>query len=262
MYNKKNKALCKKIFNNYVKQFDLKDPNIKRKLVHSHNVANYAETIGKSIFNNKEDIYICFVIGLLHDISRFKQWTLYSSYKDTEEYNHPDKSTEILFDEKYIEQFPVDKKYYNIIKFAIANHGALKIDESQKDKLFLKFAKTIRDADKLDILRQSMNQGQPSFVNEYTSEDITKKVLETFFKKQCVAKSDCKSVGDRAIMQTAMAFDLNFDISKKIYLDNKFYMASYINYKDVLSKENAEKLYELALCIKQSFEESFDIIKK
>ena len=136
-------------------------------------------------------------------------------------------------------------------------YGALKIDETQKDETILKFTKIIRDADKLDILRQSMKQGQPSFTNEFESEDISEKVLDTFYKKQCVNKADCKSVADRAIMQTAMSFDLNFDISKQIYLDNKFYMASYINYKDMLSKENSEKLYELALFIKKSFEESF-----
>ena len=257
-YNKE-KILCVKIFNRYSKQFDLKNPHIKRKFIHSYNVAKYAETIGKNIFNNKEDVYVCFVIGLLHDISRFKQWTLFSSYKDTKEYNHPDKSVEILFDENMIQEFPVNKKYYEIIKFAIANHGALKIDETQKDETFLKFAKMIRDADKLDILRQSMNQGQPSFSNEFECEDISEKVLETFYKKQCVNKADCKSVVDRAIMQTAMSFDLNFDISKKIYLDNKFYMASYINYKDVLSKENAQKLFNLALFMKKTFKESFII---
>ena len=104
-----NKMLCVKAFNEYARQFDLKNPNIKRKFKHSYDVANYAETIGKNIFHKEEDVYVCFVIGLLHDIARFKQWTLYSSYKDTAEFNHPYKSAEILFDENYIENFPVDK---------------------------------------------------------------------------------------------------------------------------------------------------------
>ena len=250
------RLLCSEIFNSYAKTFDLENPNIKRKFVHSYNVAKYAEIIGKSIFDNENDIYICFVIGLLHDISRFKQWTLYGSHKDTKEYNHPDKSVEILFDENMIEKFPVDKKYYEIIKFSIANHGALKIDETQKDEKILKFAKMIRDADKLDLLRQSMNQGQPSFANEFSSNKISEKVLNTFYKKQCINKADCNSVADRAILQTAMSFDINYDISKKIYLENEFYMASYINYKDVLSEENAKKLLELALFMKKTFEES------
>lgn len=256
-YNEK-KLLCKKVFNEYAKTFDLGNQNIKRKFVHSYNVAKYAEIIGNNIFDNQDDVYICFVIGLLHDISRFKQWTLYGSHKDTKEYNHPDKSVEILFNENMIEKFPVDKKYYDIIKFAIANHGALKIDETQKDPTVLKFAKMIRDADKLDLLRQSMNQGQPIFANEFSSDKMSEKVLETFYKKQCVNKADCNSVADRAIMQTAMSFDINFDISKKIYLENKFFMASYTNYKDVLSKENAQKLYELAMFMKKTFEESCD----
>ena len=246
------------IFNKYAQNYDLKEPNIKRKFVHSYNVAKYAETIGKNIFDNNEDVYACFVIGLLHDIARFEQWTLFGSYKDTKEYNHPYKSAEILFDRDVIKQFPISEKYYDIIKFAIANHGALKIDETQKDERILKFTKMIRDADKLDILRQSMNQGQPSFLNEFSSDKISDKVLETFYQKQCVNKADCNSVADRAIMQTAMSFDLNFNISKKIYLDNEFYMASYINYKDVLSEENSKKLYELAMFIKEAFEENFN----
>ena len=257
-YSEKKK-ICAKVFNSYANKFDLNNPNIKRKLVHSYNVSKYAEIIGNSIFNNQEDVFVCYVIGLLHDISRFKQWTLFSSYKDTKEFNHPDKSVEILFDENLIEEFPINKKYYDIIKFAIANHGALKIDENQKDETILKFAKMIRDADKLDLLRQSMNQGQPSFSNEFSSDKISDKVLNAFYKKQCINKSDCNSVADRAIMQTAMSFDINFEISKKIYLDNEFYMASYINYKDILPKENAEKLLELALFMKKTFEESFTV---
>ena len=250
------RKICANIFNTYAKNFDLNNPNIKRKFIHSYNVAKYAEKIGNNIFSNKEDVYICFVIGLLHDIARFEQWTLFGSYKDTKEYNHPTKSVEILFNENLIEKFPINKQYYDIIKFAIANHGALKIDETQKDERILKFAKMIRDADKLDILRQSMHQGQPSFSNEFSSEKISDKVLETFYQKQCINKADCNSVADRAIMQTAMSFDLNFNISKKIYLQNKFYMASYINYKDVLSEKNANKLYELAMFMKETFEES------
>ena len=47
-----DKKLCIKVFNNYAKQFDLKNSHIKRKFIHSYNVAKYAETIGKNIFGN------------------------------------------------------------------------------------------------------------------------------------------------------------------------------------------------------------------
>lgn len=255
-YSKK-KIICGKIFSEYVKNFDLEDSNIKGKFVHSYNVAKYAELIGNSIFDNQEDVYVSYVIGLLHDIARFKQWTLYGSFKDTKEFNHSIKSAEFLFDENMIEKFPVNKKYYDIIRFAIANHGALKIDETQKDEKFLKFAKMIRDADKLELFGQMMNKIQPIFSNEYSNDKVSDKILSTFYKKQCINKAECNSVMDMAVAQTAMAFDLNFDISKKIYVDNKFYMGAYINNKDALSKENEKILLELASFVKKSFEENF-----
>ena len=258
MNYKDKKQVCTNLFNDYASNFDLEDENIKRKFTHSHNVARYAETIGSEVFENPDDVYVCYVIGLLHDIARFEQWTLYNSYKDTTEYNHAFRSAEILFDAGLIKFFPVDEKYYEVIKFAIANHGSLKIDESVKDEKMIKFAKMVRDADKLDILRQSMHQDMPSFADELPSEKISEGVLNTFYNGQCVNGKDCKSVMDRAIMQTALAFDLNFDISKRIYLDNEFYMASYLNYKNSLPKEKAEQLYDLALSMKSKMENSIN----
>ena len=52
------------------------------------------------------------LIGLLHDIARFEQYTKYKTFRDSISIDHGDLGVEILFEEKEIEKYDLDKKYY------------------------------------------------------------------------------------------------------------------------------------------------------
>lgn len=259
----KEKKICKELFKQYVNNFDKKVPAIKRKYNHSFRVAKLAEKIGKTIFIDKDDIYICYVIGLLHDIARFNQWKFFETFRDTEMFSHSQKGVELLFKENIIKKFPVEKKYYDIISFAIVNHASLAIDNKEKDERKITFAKIIRDADKLDIFDYSMQKGNLRFNSKYLCDEVTNEVLETFKQKKCVNYTLCDSMIDSAILQLALVFDLNYDISKSIYLSKKYYTASYRNYKDALSQKNREILIDLTNQVKKAiFAEQKSNIKK
>ena len=66
-----------KLFNDYAKTFDLKNPKIMEKFHHSYRVMEFAEDIGNSINLNEEDMHIVKIAALFHDIARFTQWTEY-----------------------------------------------------------------------------------------------------------------------------------------------------------------------------------------
>jgi len=245
------KKICIKLFKQYVKNFDKKIPAIKMKYYHSFKVSKLSEKIGRTIFKDKEDIYICFVIGLLHDIARFNQWTFYKTFRDTEEFSHAQEAVKLLFTENFIEQFPVEKTYYEIISFAIGNHAALNIDKNEKDKRKILFAKIIRDADKLDIIENSMHKSNVRFCCNFSSEELSKEVLKNFYQNKPINNLLCDSKIDSAVLQLAFIFDLNFDISKSIYLSKKYYKAAYLNFKNHLTQKNKEKLLELTNYVKK-----------
>ena len=71
-----------KLFNNYVKQFDLKNKHIMGKFHHSYRVMEFAIDIAKSLELGEKDIYIASLAGLLHDIGRFNHIKIYNTYSD------------------------------------------------------------------------------------------------------------------------------------------------------------------------------------
>ena len=71
-----------KLFNNYVKNYDLTDLNIMRKYHHSFRVMERAGEIAKSLNLNSLEKDLVLICGLFHDIARFYQWEKYNTYKD------------------------------------------------------------------------------------------------------------------------------------------------------------------------------------
>ena len=143
---------CKNRFLEYVREFDTTDELISRKIVHTLGVADYSKEIAKSLNLNEEQIKLAYIIGILHDIGRFKQILLTGTYSDKGGVNHTDMGLKILFDENMITEFVENREYDEIIKNAIANHSLFKINDGL-DEETLMFSKIIRDADKLDIFR-------------------------------------------------------------------------------------------------------------
>ncbi len=143
---------AKEEFIKYTEYYDLTNENIERKQKHSLRVMQISEQIAKSLELSQEEIKLATLIGLLHDIARFEQYTKYKTFRDLDSIDHGDYGAEILQHDmrKYIET----DKYDNIIKVAIKNHNKYQIEDglSEAEKLF---SKIIRDADKIDIYYES-----------------------------------------------------------------------------------------------------------
>lgn len=139
-------------FLNYTKNYDLSNENIKRKQDHSLRVMQISENIAKSLNLTEEEVILAMLIGLLHDIARFEQYTQYQTFNDSISFDHGDYALKIL--EKDIRKYIDTNEFDEIIKKSIKNHNKLYIEEGLSDKEKL-FAKIIRDADKLDIYFES-----------------------------------------------------------------------------------------------------------
>ena len=198
-------------FNNYVNSFDKCDA-ITYKYNHSIRVMNLSKIL---IEDEIIDKHLVEIIGLLHDYARFIQWDKYKTFNDLETFDHGDEAVKILFEQKEIEKYNIDKKYYKIIKDAIKNHNKYEI--TNVDKKSLIFCKIIRDADKLDIISNFTN----AIFKDNDDDFIHEEVKKQFLNHKQVKKIKDSTVKDRLIIMLALIYDLNFQKSFKYLKENK-----------------------------------------
>jgi len=222
------------IFNQYFKKFDIKEPNILRKFHHSYRVVEHSKKIGESLNLNEHDMWLCELIGLFHDIGRFKQWTEYQTYWDKNSIDHGDLSCEILKEEKILEN--VDEMDRNIILTAIKNHNKYEIKDVDDERTLL-FCKIIRDADKLDGLFEDVR------TIPKVEPNLPKKLLGIIYEKKVCPNKDVNTNIDYLLRQIAFVFDINFEftikyLKEKNWFENKFNLLE--NY--IEDKKSVEEL--------------------
>lgn len=228
-------------FDRYVKQFDFDKNGIEYKYYHSYRVQKYSEIIADSLNLKGDKKELATTIGLLHDIGRFYQLDEYKTYDD-KKFDHADYGAKLLFEDNLIEEFNLNKDWYEIIRKAVKNHNKYEIEEGlNEEELF--YAKLIRDADKIDILN-AFSSLRALEVKE-SNDNISDLVKEDFYSHKTVNIRNIKNSNDKIISYLAFIFDINFEASFKIIKEEDF-----IN-----------KLYEI-LKNKEIFKEYFDYADK
>lgn len=166
-------------FKNYSDKYII-DERIQRKISHTFRVAKLCEEIAISIGMNLKEINLAKLIGLLHDIARFEQYTEYKTFDDYKSIDHGDFGVEILKENNYIRKYIENDNYDELILKAIKNHNKYAIDNNvdKKEKIFCQI---IRDADKLDIMYQATYGTWKENIKEIEKQSISSKVLEQFF---------------------------------------------------------------------------------
>ncbi len=200
-----------KLFNNYVKQFDLKNKHIMGKFHHSYRVMELATEIAKSLELNEKDIYIASLAGLLHDIGRFNQMKNYNTFKDEKSIDHGDEGYLVL--KKIIGEFTKDEEIKKIILCSTKYHNKYELKEL--DKRTMLFCKIVRDADKLDIMKEQCNS--------ITEKEIILKseLLNDVYNKKMCKNEYCNNEVDYIIRMLDWIFDLNYKYSFNYLVQNK-----------------------------------------
>lgn len=164
-----------KIFNDYVKSFDLSNDKIKNKYDHSFRVMKRAEEIAISLNLNEEDIHVATLAGLLHDIGRFNQVKYYDTFEDKKSFDHGDEGYRVL--ETEIKKYTDNEKEASIVLLTTKYYNKYKVEETdEKTKMFCNI---VRDADKLDIMETQCNEVPE---NVYLKSEL----LEDVYNKKCV----------------------------------------------------------------------------
>lgn len=239
---------AQKEFLKYTEQFNLKNKNIKRKQLHSIRVMQLSKKIATKLEMSQEDIDIATLIGLLHDIARFEQYTQFQTFRDLESFDHGDYAIKIL--EKDIRKYIETDSYDDIIKTAIKNHNKYQIEEGLKDKKLI-FAKIVRDADKLDILYESVEMFWNGIENQINDSKISEDVMKEFKNnKQITRKKNISNIPsvNEVISVIAFIFDMNFKESFQI-LQKEDYINKILdrfNFKDEETKAEIKEIRSIA----------------
>lgn len=209
-------------FDKYVGTFDLNDKNIQLKYNHSYRVANLSKKYAKLLHFSDEEVLLAEAIGLLHDIGRFEQIKKYNSYDDSNNMDHADYGVFLLFEKGLIKDFWKRKEDYELIKFAIKNHNKLTIPIIDDERV-MKFAKLIRDVDKLDIIYIYAFLDDVEF--NISDDCISESVLEDIKSHRVVERINRDNINNEIALSFAYAFDINNNVIISEFIKNieKFY---------------------------------------
>jgi len=228
-------------FIKYTENYDLKNENIERKQKHSLRVMEISEQIAKRIGLSNEEIELATLIGLLHDIARFEQFTQYGTFKDLQSFDHGDYGAEILQDN--IREYVENSEYDEIIIDAVKNHNKFKIEDglTQESELF---AKIVRDADKIDIFYEAVEMFWKGKEQEVENSIISQDVIEQIKKCSQTKRKIQESAIDNVMRVIAFIFDLNFKPSFEI-LKEEDYINKIIDRYDLKDKYTKQKVEEI-----------------
>ena len=209
-------------FDKYVNNFDLDDKDIQLKYNHSYRVADLSKKYAKLLHFSDEEVLLAEAIGLLHDIGRFEQIKRYNSYDDGNNMDHADYGVFLLFEKGLIKQFWKNENDYELIKFAIENHNKLAIPIIDDERI-MKFAKLIRDVDKLDIIYIYAFLDDVKF--NISDDSISESVLADIKSHRVVERINRNNINNEIALSFAYAFDINNNVIIKEFIKNieKFY---------------------------------------
>lgn len=243
---------AKKEFIRYVDNYELTKERISLKKYHSLRVMEISTKIAQEENFTEEEVEIATLIGLLHDIARFKQYTDYETFKDHQSFDHGDVGVEILEKDNFLRKFIKTDKYDEIIKLAIKNHNKFAIEEGLTEEQN-KFCKLVRDADKIDILfigtgtlwRHETEQMENSILNPEIKEDLNNKKLIQQDRYEKI------EYADSIIRMFGYMFDVNYKssfklIKKEQYIDrisHRFKFKDEYTQKEILDAAEQIKQY-------------------
>lgn len=222
--NRNHLKYLKKWFADYVDGFYTDDPvnnsTIRLKEKHTEHVCRNMIFLGNALGLSDPDMILAEIMGLFHDLGRFKQYAVYGTFRDMDSENHAILGLREMAAHKVLSGCNRNEKRW--IAKAVAFHNTMKIPEDQ-DERTLFFIRLLRDADKLDIWRVFIDyyKVRDKQVNAAVEiglpddPDFSPRVIAAL-DNGCFARiQDLKTLNDFKLLQISWVFDLNFAPSFK-----------------------------------------------
>lgn len=168
---------------------------------------------------------ICALAALYHDLARFDQYLQYGTFKDAKSRNHGSWGVQLL---KKLQRFVDEPKHIrNAVFTAIGLHNRAALPAALAGDAKLA-TMTIRDADKLDILRvMAEHLSAPGPYNPTVILGLPddaglygEKVLAAALGHKPALYADLRSVNDFRLLLGTWIYDMNFTASKSMFRRN------------------------------------------
>ena len=209
--------------NQYMKSFYSDDAEVQQgiliKETHTGYVTSNCIELAKYLNLPKHDTELSEVIGLFHDVGRFRQYSLYKTFNDADSEDHADLGLTVIDELSFFKE--ISNEDNEIVHFAIKNHNK-KLIEPTNDERKLLFAKIIRDADKLDIYRvlepflaQENADKMPKFIKGKERAEISPDFIDNFVAGNQADYRKIRTNGDRKIVRLMWIYDINFSWTMK-----------------------------------------------
>lgn len=217
----------------YMKRFVTDDEEVMQgiriKMIHTGYVTAIARELAQHLQWERHDVWLAEILGLFHDVGRFRQYSIYKTFNDAQSEDHAELGLKVLEEEMpyWRDLSAADAE---LVRFAIRNHNKKEI-EPTKDKRKLLFARLIRDADKLDIYRvltpylaPEGADKAPRFIQAEASQLASPDFVQAFAEGKQADYRKLRTHGDRKLVRLMWVYDINFSwtlrkITERGYVD-------------------------------------------
>ena len=190
----------------YMRSFYTEDEEVQQairmKEVHTGRVTSIAVELAEHLRLSAHDVQLAEIMGLFHDVGRFRQFTLYRTFNDAESEDHAALGLKVLDELPFLSRLvPEDEA---LVRFSILNHNK-KVIAPTEDVRELFFARLLRDADKLDIFRVLR-----PFLAPPDGTGVSPDFLEKFIAGEQVDYTKIRTMDDRKLVRLMWVYDVNF----------------------------------------------------
>lgn len=203
---------------------------IQLKLEHTFDVCSITDIITEreQAFTAERAKYLASLAAFFHDVSRFRQYRDYHTFRDAESFDHGAVSAEIFEREFHVEGLTPQE--IRLVSTAIRHHNKRTLPQDIRQDT-LPYAQIVRDADKLSILKivnayfaLPAEQQDPA-VKSGTEDTpgFTEKLVHDAIGGIQIAHADMRNLNDFKISFFAWAQDLTFPASAEYVLRNGLY---------------------------------------
>ena len=217
-------------FDGYCDSFSTPRPedqrNISIKRDHTYEVCLNAVRIAEDLRLDRQQALLAETIALFHDVGRFPQYREYKTFDDSISVNHAALGAKVLLENNALSG--LNQREQDVIIRAVTLHNVFSLPEGLDDETLL-FARLIRDADKLDILRvvieyfeqeeggraEAVALGLPDLPG-YSGD-----VLACLSRGEMAKKDMLTTQNDFKLLQLAWLYDLNFASSLRMVRERR-----------------------------------------
>ncbi len=192
-----------------------REPLLQIKYDHCHRVSTEALGIATELNWGEAETLMAGVVGLFHDVGRFSQFTEFNTFRDSDSVDHGNRSVEDLCRLGILDGCSGEDR--QIILDSIKNHNKMSISDDLSGES-LKFAKLVRDADKLDIFYVLSDAIKTRKIREFPEIVLnlpeqgspSEKILKDLEARRLSSYTHAKSVVDLALIQLSWLYELNY----------------------------------------------------